>query len=89
MVGGAVSLLASTLLHVFPNTFADATHVEYPQVGAPLVRQAIDFIQVNCARDISMADIASAINVTPPEPCNTCSGGTSTPPRWHICAGSA
>ncbi|MEZ0356691.1 helix-turn-helix transcriptional regulator [Mycobacterium sp. SA01] len=65
VVGGAVSLLASTLLYVFPNTFADAKHVEHPQVSAPLVRQAIDFIQANCARDISMADIASAINVTP------------------------
>ncbi|MBI3692369.1 MAG: helix-turn-helix transcriptional regulator [Mycolicibacterium aromaticivorans] len=65
VVGGAVSLLASTLLHVFPNTFADAKHVEHPQVSAPLVRQAIDFIQANCARDISMADIAAAINVTP------------------------
>ncbi|BBX06124.1 helix-turn-helix transcriptional regulator [Mycolicibacterium aichiense] len=65
VVGGAVSLLASTLLHVFPNTFADAKHVEHPHVCAPLVRQAIDFIQANCARDISMADIAAAINVTP------------------------
>ncbi|WP_237159349.1 helix-turn-helix transcriptional regulator [Mycolicibacterium rhodesiae] len=65
VVGGAVSLLASTLLHVFPNTFADAKHVEHPQVSAPLVRQAIDFIQANCVRDISMSDIASAINVTP------------------------
>ena len=46
-------------------TFADANHVEHPQVCAPLVRQAIDFIQANCARDISMADIAAAINVTP------------------------
>lgn len=65
VVGGAVSLLASTLLHVFPNTYADAQHVEQPQVSAPLVRQAIDFIQANCARDITMGDIAAAINVTP------------------------
>ncbi len=65
VVGGAVSLLASTLLHVFPNTYADAQPVEQPQVSAPLVRQAIDYIQDNCARDISMSDIAAAINVTP------------------------
>lgn len=65
VVSGAVSLLASTLLHVFPNTYADAQHVEQPQVSAPLVRRAIDFIQANCARDITMGDIAAAINVTP------------------------
>ncbi|WP_235435748.1 helix-turn-helix transcriptional regulator [Mycobacterium sp. EPa45] len=65
LVGGAVSLLASTLLHVFPNTYADAEQVEHPQVSAPLVRRAIDYIQANCARDISMGDIAAAINVTP------------------------
>jgi AraC-like DNA-binding protein len=65
MVGGAVSLLASTLLHVFPNTYADAVHVEQPEISAPLVRRAIDYIQANCARNISMSDIAGAINVTP------------------------
>jgi AraC-like DNA-binding protein len=65
VVGGAISLLASTMLHVFPNTYADAECDDHPEVSAPLVRQAIDYIQANCARDIAIADVAAAINVTP------------------------
>ncbi|GAY14546.1 helix-turn-helix transcriptional regulator [Mycobacterium sp. shizuoka-1] len=65
VVGGAVSLLASTLLHVFPNTYADAEPAEAPEVATPQLRQAIDYIHDNCARDVAMADIAAAIHVTP------------------------
>lgn len=65
VVGGAISLLASTLLHVFPNTYADAECNDHPEVSSPLVRQAIDYIRANCARDIAIADVATAINVTP------------------------
>ena len=36
-----------------------------PKFAAPLLRLAIDYIHDNCARDIGMADIATAINVTP------------------------
>ena len=64
IVGGAIRLLASTLLHVFPNTYAD-NEVQQPQVSAPVLRNAIDFIGANCARDITMTDIAGAINITP------------------------
>jgi AraC-like DNA-binding protein len=65
VAGGAIRLLATTLLHVFPNTYADAERVERPEVPAPLLRLAIDYIHDNCARDIGMADVATAINVTP------------------------
>lgn len=65
IVGGAVSLLASTLLQVFPNTYADAERDDHPEISAPLVRRAIDYIQANCARDIAIAEVAAAINVTP------------------------
>ncbi|MBB3749803.1 AraC-like DNA-binding protein [Mycolicibacterium sp. BK634] len=65
VVGGAISLLASTMLHVFPNTYADAERSTQPDVSAPLLRQAIDYIHDNCARDIAMADVATAIDVTP------------------------
>ncbi len=67
VVGSAVRLLATTLLYVFPNTYADADYkAEHPGAAcSPLLRRAIDYIHGNCARDISMADIASAINVTP------------------------
>ncbi|WP_445168794.1 helix-turn-helix domain-containing protein [Mycolicibacterium sp. Dal123E01] len=65
VIGGAVSLLASTLLHVFPNTYADAERTEQPNVSAPLLRLTIDYIHANCARDIAISDVATAINVTP------------------------
>jgi transcriptional regulator GlxA family with amidase domain len=65
VIGGAVRLLASTLLHVFPNTYADAERSKQPEVSAPLLRRAIDYIHDNCARDVGMADIATAISVTP------------------------
>jgi len=67
VVGGAVRLLATTLLHVFPNTYVDAERTEeQPDVGcSPILRRAVDYIHANCARDITMADIASAVNVTP------------------------
>jgi AraC-like DNA-binding protein len=65
VVGGAISLLASTLLHVFPNTYADAERVAQPEVTAPLMRLAIDYIHENCARDIALADVAAAVDVTP------------------------
>ena len=67
VVGGAIRLLATTLLHVFPNTYADAerTEAQPDTASSPMLRRAIDYIHANCARDIAMADIASAINVTP------------------------
>jgi AraC-like DNA-binding protein len=65
VVGGAISLLASTLLHVFPNTYADAESVAQPEVSAPLMRLAIDYIHENCGRDIALADVAAAVDVTP------------------------
>ncbi|AQT81569.1 hypothetical protein B1R94_23410 [Mycolicibacterium litorale] len=66
VIGAAIRLLAATLLHVFPNTYADAERAERPDpVSSPLLRRAIDYIHANSARDISMADIANAVSVTP------------------------
>lgn len=66
VIGGAIRLLAATLLHVFPNTYADTDRAEHPEaVSSPLLRRAIDYIHANCARDITMADIADAVSVTP------------------------
>ena len=52
-------------MHVFPNTYADAERVAHPEVSAPQLRLAIDYIHDNCARDVAMADVATAMNVTP------------------------
>lgn len=66
VVAGAIRLLAATLLQVFPNTYADTEPADrVDTVSAPLLRRAIDFIHANCARDITMADIANAVSVTP------------------------
>ncbi|WP_059016944.1 helix-turn-helix transcriptional regulator [Mycobacterium sp. M26] len=67
VVGGAVRLLAATMLQVFPNTYADAVDhaVDTLDTSPPLLRRAIEFMHANCTRDIGMTDVARALNVTP------------------------
>lgn len=67
VVGGAVRLLATTLLHVFPNTYADVEDdpFESMDTSPPMLRRAIEFMHANCTRDIGMGEVAKALNVTP------------------------
>lgn len=67
VVGGAIRLLSTTMLHVFPNTYADAEDdpLENMDTSPPMLRRAIEFMHANCARDIGMGDVARALNVTP------------------------
>lgn len=67
VLGGAVRLLAATMLQVFPNTYADAVDhaVDTLDTSPPLLRRAIEFMHANCTRDIGMTDVARALNVTP------------------------
>ena len=67
VVGGAVRLLATTMLHVFPNTYADVEDdpFESMDTSPPMLRRAIEFMHANCTRDIGMGEVAKALNVTP------------------------
>ncbi|MFN8033657.1 MAG: helix-turn-helix transcriptional regulator [Mycobacterium sp.] len=67
VVGGAVRLLAITMLHVFPNTYADADddQLDSMETSPPMLRRAIEFMHANCSRDIGMLEVARALNVTP------------------------
>jgi len=67
VVGGAVRLLATTMLHVFPNTYVDVEDdpLESMDTSPPMLRRAIEFMHANCTRDIGMSEVAKALNVTP------------------------
>ena len=67
VVGGAVRLLATTMLHVFPNTYADVEDdpFESMDTSPPMLRRAIEFMHANCTRDIGMGEVAKTLNVTP------------------------
>ena len=67
VLGRASRLLAAVTLSTFPNTAtADPTtpydRTDYKPV---LLARAIEFIDANAANDISLADIAAAVHVTP------------------------
>jgi AraC-like DNA-binding protein len=68
LLGGAGRMLASALLAAFPNDAplqtSDGAGID--REGHPIVlRQAIDFIEANAARDIGIGDIATAVYLTP------------------------
>jgi AraC-like DNA-binding protein len=65
VLSSAAHLLASVTLAAFPNTaFTDPTIEDRHDAHPATLRRAIGFIDGNAQRDISMADIAEAANVT-------------------------
>jgi AraC-like DNA-binding protein len=66
VLGHASRLLAAVTLSTFPNSAtADPTPHDRTDHQPVLLRRAIEFIDANVARDISLADIAEAVHVTP------------------------
>ncbi|RDH74979.1 AraC family transcriptional regulator [Mycolicibacterium moriokaense] len=66
VVGHASRLLAAVTLSAFPNDAA-TTRSRFDRTDArpPLLRRAIEFMDSNADNDIAIADVASAIHVTP------------------------
>ncbi len=66
VLGQASRLLAAITLSTFPNTATvDPTPYDYTDHKPVLLARAIEFIDANAANDISLADIAEAVHVTP------------------------
>ncbi|RBY77975.1 AraC family transcriptional regulator [Blastococcus sp. TF02-09] len=66
LLGPATRLLAATALTVFPNTLVtDAAPADSVDAHPGTLRRAVAFIDADCDRDISLADIARAAYVTP------------------------
>lgn len=66
LAGTVARYLAATMLTVFPNNAVTETTVEDRRDSTPaLLRRAIAFIDENAHTDVSPADIAAAIDVTP------------------------
>ncbi|HEY4465946.1 MAG TPA: AraC family transcriptional regulator [Streptosporangiaceae bacterium] len=65
IVGSAARLLAATVLVVFPNSWdTDPAARDRTDASTATLRRAIAFIDEHAARDISLADMAAAANVT-------------------------
>jgi len=66
LAGTVARYLAATMLTTFPNTTRAEPSIEGCHDTAPaLLRRAIAFVDENAHSDISSADIAAAVNVTP------------------------
>ncbi|HET6736379.1 helix-turn-helix transcriptional regulator [Mycobacterium sp.] len=66
VLGHASRLLAAVTLSTFPNTATVGTSPHDRNDHQPeLLRRAIEYIDANAASDISLADIAEAVHVTP------------------------
>jgi AraC-like DNA-binding protein len=66
IAGHANRLLAAVMLSTFPNTAAPETASSDRTDSRPvLLRRAIEYMDANATNDISLADIAEAIHVTP------------------------
>jgi len=66
LAGTVARYLAATMLTTFPNTALAEPSIGDCHDGAPvLMRRAIAFIDENAHTDISPADVAAAVNVTP------------------------
>jgi AraC-like DNA-binding protein len=65
IIGSAARLLAATTLVVFPNSWdTDPAARDRTDASTATLRRAIAFIDEHAARDISIADVAAAANVT-------------------------
>jgi len=65
VVGQAARLLAAVTASAFPNSAAEPAGQTVNGQRPPLLRRALDYIDANAAADISLADIAAAVHVTP------------------------
>lgn len=66
LVGPAARLLAATALTVFPNTITEsAPPADHIGTQPATLRRAMAFIEAECDRDISLADVARAAGTTP------------------------
>ncbi len=66
LAGSVARYLAATVLTTFPNTAVTEPSIEDRNDSTPvLLRRAIAFIDDNAHTDISPADVAAAVNVTP------------------------
>ncbi|GAA2274737.1 hypothetical protein GCM10010145_51600 [Streptomyces ruber] len=67
VMGHASRLLAATALAVFPNTLTDSGPAPAGRPGPVphLVRRAAQYIEDNAHRDITLADIAASVRLTP------------------------
>ncbi|WP_390893197.1 helix-turn-helix transcriptional regulator [Mycobacterium deserti] len=67
VVGHASRLLAAVMLSTFPNnaTAEGAKAHDRSDAKPVLLRRAVEFMDANATNDISLADIAAAIHVTP------------------------
>jgi AraC-like DNA-binding protein len=65
IAGHASRLLAAVMLSTFPNTGARQTTADHTDGRPELLRRAIDYMDANATNDISLADIAETIHVTP------------------------
>ena len=65
LIGSAARLLAAATLVVFPNSWdTDPAARDRTDASTATLRRAIAFIDEHAARDISIADVAAAANVT-------------------------
>jgi AraC-like DNA-binding protein len=65
IIGSAARLLAAATLAVFPNSWdTDPAARDRTDASTATLRRAIAFIDEHAARDISIADVAAAANVT-------------------------
>jgi transcriptional regulator GlxA family with amidase domain len=66
LAGSVARYLAATMLTTFPNTAVTEPTIEDRRDSTPvLLRRAIAFIDENAHTDVSLADIATATDVTP------------------------
>jgi AraC-like DNA-binding protein len=66
IAGHASRLLAAVMLSTFPNTGApQPTTTAHTDSRPALLRRAIEYMDANATNDISLADIAETIHVTP------------------------
>lgn len=66
IAGHASRLLAAVMLSTFPNAMAVQEHPFDRTDDRPvLLRRALEYMETNATNDISLADIADAIHVTP------------------------
>lgn len=65
VIGHASRLLAAVTASAFPNCIAESNGLPDNEGKPELLRRALDYIDANVAADISLADIAEAVHVTP------------------------
>jgi AraC-like DNA-binding protein len=66
VLGHCSRLLAAVTIATFPNTMApDPAPYDRTDSGPALLRRAIAYMEANAGNDIALADIATAVHVTP------------------------